>query len=171
MSFSSEVKEELSKRIGSSRHCLLAELAAILYGAGLIRQDANGVVTLYLQDDNSLVIRKFFTILKKAFNIGTSILEDAPDIRENGRIYRPVLRNQEQVTSVLGAIRLMENDGTIKALEDGINPMVTRNSCCKRAFLRDSFLCLGSISDPNKGYHLEFVCSHENQALTLKDMI
>ncbi len=171
MSFSSEVKEELSKHIGSSRHCLLAELAAIIYGAGLIRQAESGEITLYLQDDNSLVIRKFFTILKKAYNIGTSIFEDIPDVRENGRIYRPVLRNQEQVTSVLGAIRLMESDGTVKALEDGINPMVTRNSCCKRAFLRDSFLCLGSISDPNKGYHLEFVCSHENQALALKELI
>ena len=30
MSFSSEVKEELAKHIGKSRHCQLAELAALI---------------------------------------------------------------------------------------------------------------------------------------------
>jgi DNA-binding protein WhiA len=171
MSFSSEVKEELSKHIGSSRHCQLAEIAAILYGSGRVRQSENGEITVYLQDDNSPVIRKFFTLLKKAFNIVTSILEDVPDYKENGRIYRPVLINRDEVASVLGSIRVLEGNGTIRPLDEGINPMVTKNSCCKRAFLRDSFLCLGSISDPNKGYHLEYVCSTEKQALFLQEMI
>ena len=65
----------------------------------------------------------------------------------------------------------MDPDGNIKDLTEGINPMVTKNSCCKRAFLRDSFLCVGSISDPNKGYHLEFDCSLEAQALFLQSLI
>lgn len=30
--------------------------------------------------------------------------------------------------------------------------------CCKRAFLRHAFLKTGTMSDPEKGYHLEFVC-------------
>ena len=29
-------------------------------------------------------------------------------------------------------------------------------ACCKRAFLRGAFLACGSMSDPSKGYHLEF---------------
>ena len=138
MSFSSEVKEELSKHIGSSRHCQLAEIAAILYGSGRVRQSENGEITVYLQDDNSPVIRKFFTLLKKAFNIVTSILEDVPDYKKNGRIYRPVLINRDEVASVLGSIRVLEGNGTIRPLDEGINPMVTKNSCCKRAFLMAS---------------------------------
>ena len=171
MSFSSEVKEELSKHIGGSRHCQLAELAAIVYGAGYIQQDENGQIKLFLQADNSLVVRKFFTLLKKAFNIGTSILESVSDIRENGRIYRPVLVEQDDVMSVLGAIRMIDSDGNVRDITDGVSPMVIRNTCCKRAFLRDSFLCMGSISDPNKGYHLEYVCSYESQAIQLQEII
>ena len=101
MSFSLEVKEELSKHIGSSRHCQLAEIAAIIDGAGFIRAGEDGKLALYLQDDNPLVVRKFFTLLRKAFNIGTSILEDVPNIKENGRIYRPVIVNDKDLHSVL----------------------------------------------------------------------
>ena len=37
--------------------------------------------------------------------------------------------------------------------------LVIQKECCKRAFLRGTFLAAGSISDPEKGYHLEIVCS------------
>ncbi len=171
MSFSSEVKEELSKRVGSSRHCQLAELAAIITLMGRAGYDAKGGKVLYLQADNELALRKFFTLLKKAFNIGTSILEEMPDVREGGRLYRPVLANDADVSAVLKATRLMETDGTVRDFDMGASPLVTKNSCCKRAFLRDAFLCIGSISDPNKGYHLEFVCTTNDQAVLLQSLI
>ena len=55
MSFSSEVKEELLGRIGSSRHCQLAEIAAIIDAAGLIETGENGAVMLFLQDDDAFL--------------------------------------------------------------------------------------------------------------------
>ena len=171
MSFSSEVKEELLKHIGSSRHCQLAELAAIITSIGAVSTDADGEMVLYLQADNGSVLRKFFTLFKKAFNISTSILEEEPDFKKGGRIYRPVLKNEETLLALLKATKLMESDGSIRDFDKGASPMVTRNSCCKRAFLRDAFLCIGSISDPNKGYHLEFVCTSEGQAEQIKELI
>ncbi len=170
MSFSSEVKEELSKHIGQSRHCQLAELSAIVISIGCVSTDENGSKTLYLRSDNALALRKFFTLLKKAFNIVTSILKDEDDLRLGSRIYRPVLNDARQIESVLGALRLLSDDKSVREFDSGINPMVLRNSCCKRAFLRDFFLCTGSISDPNKGYHMEFVCDHEGQALQLMEL-
>ena len=171
MSFSSEVKEELYGHIGASRHCQIAEIAAIVDAAGLVKADEKGNLVLYLQDDNALVVRKFFTLLKKAFNIGNSTFAGNDDYRSQGRIYKPILADQDKIRQVLGAIRMIDENGIVRDPNEGISPMVTRNSCCKRAFLRDSFLCLGSISDPNKGYHLEYVCDREVQALALKEMI
>ena len=170
MSFSSEVKEELSKRTGSSRHCQLAEISAIVTCIGHVGVDEAGNTVLYLQADNAQVLRKFFTLLKKAFNIVTSILEGIPDVKAGGRIYRPVLDSEQDVESVLKAIRLMDQNGNLRNPDDGVSQMVTRNSCCKRAFLRDAFLCIGSISDPNKGYHLEYVCSTPELAQQLSEM-
>jgi DNA-binding protein WhiA len=170
MSFSSEVKEELSKRIGSSRHCQLAEISAIVTCIGHVEVGKGGETVLYLQTDNTQVLRKFFTLLKKAFNIVTSILEGIPDVKVGGRIYRPVLDSEHDVESVLKAIRLIDQNGNLRNPDDGVSQMVTRNSCCKRAFLRDAFLCIGSISDPNKGYHLEYVCSSPELAQQLAEM-
>ena len=171
MSFSSDVKEELVGHIGNSRHCQLAEIAAIISGVGYIKTDSDGHKELFLQADNELIVRKFFTLLRKAFNIGTSILEKDADIKENGRVYRPVPIEETVLEACLKAVKLVTPEGELKDLQDGISPMVTKNSCCKRAFIRDSFLCLGSISDPNKGYHLEFVCDREIQAVQLQEMI
>ena len=170
MSFSSEVKEELSKRIASSRHCQLAEISAIVTCIGHVEAGEGGNTVLYLQTDNATVLRKFFTLLKKAFNIVTSILEGIPDVKAGGRNYRPVLDSEHGAESVLKAIRLIDQNGNLRNPEDGVSQMVTRNSCCKRAFLRDAFLCIGSISDPNKGYHLEYVCSSPELAQQLSGM-
>ncbi len=171
MSFSSEVKEELMGHTAGSRHCQLAGLAAIITNVGYVGQTKDGGNALYLLSDNTQVLRKFFTLLKKAFNIVTSILEDAPEVRYGGRIYSPVLTDARQVETVLMATKLMDSHGNIREFSEGASPLIVRNSCCKRAFLRDAFLCTGSISDPNKGYHMEFVCAYEGQAMLLKDLI
>ena len=46
-----------------------------------------------------------------------------------------------------------------------------KSLCCKRAFLRGAFLSVGSISNPEKGYHLEFVCSDTGQAAQLVEIL
>lgn len=52
-----------------------------------------------------------------------------------------------------------------------VDPLVVKSMCCKRAFLRGAFLAIGSMSNPEKGYHLEFVCSCMKQADQLVDML
>ena len=49
-------------------------------------------------------------------------------------------------------------------LDDPVSELTLKNTCCKRAFLRGAFLASGSVSDPDKGYHLEFVCEDESKA-------
>ena len=171
MSFSAEVKEELLGHTAGTRHCQLAGIAAIITSIGYVGEQEGGGKALYLLSDNAQVLRKLFTLFKKAFNIVTSILEDVPDVRIGGRIYSPVLTDTRQVEDVLMATKLMDKDGNIRDFAEGASPLVVKNSCCKRAFLRDAFLCTGSISDPNKGYHMEFVCNHEGQAMLIKDLI
>lgn len=51
MSFSSEVKEELAKQFGRSRHCQIAELAGILELEGMLDEEGKLVVS----NENSLL--------------------------------------------------------------------------------------------------------------------
>ena len=57
---------------------------------------------------------------------------------------------------------------------DGLEPvkhMLVQNQCCKRAYIRGAFLASGSMSDPEKGYHFEIVCSTEEKAEKLQEML
>ena len=64
MSFSSDVKEELSIQYGRSRHCQLAELAGMLEMSGRIQE---GVPVL--DTDNPLLQEKYGVLMQKAFSV------------------------------------------------------------------------------------------------------
>jgi hypothetical protein len=55
--------------------------------------------------------------------------------------------------------------------EEPVSTLLLKNACCQRAFLRGAFLSVGSISDPSKAYHLEFVCPTMEKAEQLRDII
>ncbi len=145
MSFSSEVKEELTKQFNQARHCQLAELAAILHFCGQYGRTENGSYTIGFQTENEAAVRKGFTLLQKTFNIGVGAKVA-----------------EEQFQNLLAKVG---------DLRKPVNPLLIKNACCQRAFLRGAFLAVGSISDPNKGYHLEFVCTEEDKALQLQKLI
>ena len=69
MSFSIEVKSELCKIIPPGRHCQLAEMAAIVYFAGTVSKAQDGQPEIIITSENEAIQRKYFTLLKKAFNI------------------------------------------------------------------------------------------------------
>ncbi|MBQ2803685.1 MAG: DNA-binding protein WhiA [Lachnospiraceae bacterium] len=145
MSFSSEVREELARHISPARHCQLAELAAIMNFCGQYGRDVEGNFTIGFQSENEAVTRKGFTLLKKTYNIDTD-----------------AVISWEQMDGIFQKIG---------ALDEPVSSLLIKNSCCQRAFLRGAFLCIGSMSDPQKSYHLEFVCTDENKARQLQSVI
>ena len=43
--------------------------------------------------------------------------------------------------------------------------------CCRRAYIRGAFISVGSVNDPEKNYHLEFVLADLSAAEQLRDLI
>ena len=80
MSFSGMVKEELSRQVGTARHCMIAELAAILCSCGKLQHLPQGD-KLKIQIENEAVARKCFTLLQKTFNI-----EKEVSVRESSHL-------------------------------------------------------------------------------------
>ena len=54
---------------------------------------------------------------------------------------------------------------------DRESPEVLQRPCCKKAYLRGLFLSCGSVSDPEKMYHLEMVFSTAEEAREARDLI
>ncbi len=145
MSFSHEVKEELVKHMGTARHCQLAELAAILHFCGQYGRDSEGHFTIGFQVENATVVKKCFTLLKKTYSIDTDVAIDEEKMQE---LYMRFGDVNEPVDEVL-----------------------LKSACCRRAYIRGAFLAIGSISAPEKGYHLEFVTANEKKAKQLQEVI
>ena len=169
MSFSGMVKEELSRQIGTARHCRIAELAALIGFCGRLEHFPQGE-KLKLQTENETVARKCFTLLQKTFNIEKEI-----SVRENShlkrvKVYVLEISDPEEIREILQATKLIADSKFCDTLilQD---MLVVQQSCCKRAYIRGAFLASGSISDPEKGYQFEIVYPDERKAQQLQTII
>ncbi len=168
MSYSAKVKEELADQMTPARHCQLSELAAIFRNCGKINKDKNGTITLGFRTENRIVARKYFTLLKKVYTIDTNIWESMLEEKE---MEFPEIVEKNQVNAILKSLHFMDESGLDMKKTEKISDLLLKRACCKRAFLRGSFLTSGSMSDPEKGYHLEFVCISKVGALQLQEIL
>lgn len=142
MSFSSEVKTELGKQFGRSRHCQIAEMAGMLEMEGCLDKENR----LVLSNANALLQAKYEVLRERAFGAQAQTKEILQALRWD--------KKQDM------AFNCMRADG-----------MLVQQTCCKRAFIRGAFMAAGSISDPNKSYHFEIVCHTMEQAVQLQQLM
>ena len=171
MSFSSSVKDELSRQMPGARHCQIAETAAILSLCGRVKISASDHFWIEIHTENVAVARKYFTLLKKTFNIRTDVSIRSGINPGRSRTYIVAVREHEEALKVLQAVKLINSQGEIGENLSLIRNVVLQNACCRRAFIRGAFLAAGSISAPEKFYHFEIVCPTEPKAEQLKDII
>ena len=168
MSFSSKVKEELSKECNSPRHCCIAETAAIISMCGKVIFDEKDHVRIEIHTENVTVARKYFTLLKKTYNINTDIsIRHSSSLNKN-RSYVLSVNDDETARKILMTCRLMKPFGVIEEDFSISDSLIIQRECCKRAFIRGAFLATGSVSDPVKTYHFEIVCLSEAKAKQLQ---
>lgn len=171
MSFSGNVKDELAGHVNMARHCQIAELAAIFQFCARIEQGENKESALVINAENEVIVKKCFTLLRKTFNIEasackndgkTGILSEQTAIR---------ITDSELVWNIFRTLKLVGDNDVFYGFGEPVNPILIKNSCCRRAYLRGVFLCVGSMSDPVKGYHLELVTDNERKAFQIQQII
>lgn len=163
MSFSSEVRAELSSHLPASRHCQIAELAAFFAFCGKIEHSEDGRVALKIQTENGSLAKKCFTLIKKTFNISACVCLRRISGSDN-IVYRIMLYDPDTVRLMMGALKLI--NPVIEQIE-----MLTSSACCGRSYLCGAFLAAGSVSDPRSSYHFEIVCDLEQTAEAIARMI
>ena len=156
MSFSSEVKAELSLKYADTREGLLAELSALMLASARI-YGGNRPVELRFSSEHEGILRKCFTILGKAFKI-----ENVGSFSEKEEL---IIADEQESVGILKEVYWREDDHPI--LPSAVDDRLLRSESAKRAFLRGCFLASGSVSTPEKFYHLEYVCSTEDLAQQL----
>ena len=170
LTFSGKVKEELSRQWNGEKHCQIAEIAAIISMCGKVTIDSRDRYAVKVRTENISVARKCFTLLKKTFNIEAESLVTIN--KSKGNItYTVVVKQHEDAMKLLQAARLVDGDGEISEEFSTSRNLIVHKSCCKRAFLRGAFLASGSMSHPEKSYHIEMVCASKAKAEQIQKLI
>lgn len=172
MSFSSDVKAELSGSVSGARHCQIAELAAMISMVAYVRYWGGKPVALVIVTERSVIAREIATLIKRLFRY----IPDSSVRRTgtNSRIYKMEINSPEMVNNILLTLKI-ENEKIMSGRNYCQTMKVSRldvmQNCCRRAYVKGVFMTSGSISDPNKGYHLEIVCDNRGRAEFIQEII
>lgn len=156
MSFSNDVKNELSRIETNDPCCDKAELLGLLRMSGaIIIRGSN--VGIHFSTENAALARRVLQILKSNYQVQTEVvITRSRRLKKNNR-YQVRVIPAPQVSKALTELQLLSVESDLK------NPLLN-NHCCKRTFLRGAFLGGGSISRPSSDYHLEMVTGNEDFA-------
>jgi hypothetical protein len=164
MSFSSVAKAEICRPRPESECCELAELAAMIHTAGSI-SISGGALSLRLDTENAAVARRAFLLIKHLYGVHAVTQMHTNPLKHN-HIYSLTV-GASSARMVAMDVRLIGDDG----LGLGADMTFLASRCCKVAFVRGAFLGGGSVTNPEKRYHLEFVCGQKEFAQGLLNII
>ena len=170
MSFSQRVKEETSKIIPETRHCALAELSAIFTASGIF-YPVDGRTVIGLRTENVLVAKTGFSLMKKLFGTAARVSVKERNQGHRGHLYTIVLEDAQAAEKMIRALKLEDAVSRMDLTVRISDRNLLQSECCRKAFLRGVFLASGSLSDPEKIYHLELVADSVEFAEEIQDVM
>ncbi len=159
MSFSNDVKNELSRIETNDADADKAELLGLLRMSGaIIIRGMN--VGIHFSTENAALARRVLHMLKNNYQVQTEVvITRSRRLKKNNR-YQVHVLPAPKVSVAMNELQLLSVESDLK------NPLLATHNC-KRTFLRGAFLGGGSISRPASDYHLEMVTGNENFAQTI----
>ncbi len=150
MSFSGNAKAEICRTVPNKKCCALAECFGILLFCNSFGQDGIRIITESREFGQNLP-----KLFQKAFDVD---FDSFPSMESPGKLVFQI-DDSEKIDTIMGSYGF---DRSTLALH--VNLPVVEEDCCKAAFLRGAFLTGGSVTDPEKGYHLELATTHHSVA-------
>lgn len=152
MSYSSLAKGELCNIRPESECCEVAEAYGLLLYSKLLTDKHDSYST-----DNKAIVSRIAEKAASVCGVYVDVLT-YPKGDESG--YRCVVKipNDEQKKLICERFA-------------GENGGILRNECCIAAFLRGAFLVCGTVTEPQKDYHLEFIAGSERRCDILADVL
>ena len=156
-----DLRSELARVFPEEACCQKAELAGLLKGAGSLELQGAGGMALVLQTRWAAVARKAISLFRERYGVRPTVLASPQTRFKRGHEYllRLTIPRDKTLLTEMGL------------WGEGVPEELVRKRCCAIAFLRGVFLGTGSISNPERSYHLEFVCQGEKFARELCELM
>ena len=157
MSFSSDVKKELSECQSSDIEILKAELYGILLFGKTFREDK-----IVFTTENSYAAKRATYLLERLY---TPIIERQNALRArsgDSRLYKISVVDSNDCRRIYEDFGHSSSQVTLR-----VNRANLPTDSTSAAFVRGAFFACGSVSDPMKSYHAEFCVPHKNLSVDL----
>lgn len=171
MSFSMDTKNELAHIMPEKKCCMLAEIAGFIRMCGSIRLAGGGKFRIVTTTENPAVARHYKKLIKDYFGIDAALEVGQGNTLKKGRAYLLTIGPEDLSEQILRETGILMVKEGMNYISDGIYDGLTRTKCCRKACLRGIFLASGTITDPEKGYHIEFSCNSQILAADVKKLI
>lgn len=152
MSFSQDVKKELSKNESAS----YAQNFAECYGMMLFSRPFTSK-EIKLKTESIHVAERYITLSNQLFSPVIEKQSTLKASRECINLHTVSLILPDECERVYSAFGHIDSAATLR-----VNRANIEDERCLSAFLRGAFMACGSVNDPQKNYHLEFCAAYKN---------
>lgn len=157
LSFSARVKRQIEENLPKAKHCRMAMLGAILSGTGEFGMDPYKIEVF--SENTSLI------------HVTAELMESVFDIKPVTALDAVILDDSRQAKTVLRELGFLTGARQDKVLDPFMPDLLLKKPCCRRAYISGAFLASGSVNDPTKNYHIEFLQEEERGALRLQQFL
>ena len=161
MSYTTKIKEEIAS-IENTKSEMIAELAGFIRNNGTVTKDK-----IVLTTENKKTVERIKTFIKTVYNVDLKIeTKDNTNFSKKELVVMNVTTN---VSNILKDVGYTDSNGefllTPPTYIVGANEEI-------RIYLRDVFLCCGSINDPKTSrYHMELLISEPDEAVFVQKLL
>ncbi len=151
LSFSAAAKAEICRAVPHNHCCALAQCFGVLLFANSFTADSIRIITE--SRDFAYMLPRLFM---KAFGLS---FDTFPSLEAPGKLIFQI-NDPDKIQDIMEAYGFHPDETVVLH----VNLPIVEEECCKASFLRGAFLAGGSVTDPEKGYHLEMTTTHQSVA-------
>jgi DNA-binding protein WhiA len=165
LSFALQVKNELARSPFTKLCCSQAEIKAFLQVNGFLEIGKN-TKKILVPTGYASVARRLFMLLKHTFKVTPGVLTFRKNRFQKKNSYLIQVTGEKDVALISRELDLFSPCSEAKSPEFKEKRQIKEfnDMCCRRAYLRGVFLAGGSLTNPERGYHMEMVVPYESYA-------
>jgi DNA-binding protein WhiA len=167
MSFTAEVKDELSRIVTRRPCCPKAELSALVRVEGTLHVSGPERYRLEIATETAPVARKTIKLLHELYGLKTELTVRRSVLHKTNN-YLITVPQQPKLPQALNDLGILDDSMNISYRIAG---RLVRKDCCAVSYLRGAFLGGGFVADPHGDFHFELTAEAEGLARDLVDLM
>ena len=167
MSFTAEVKDELSRVEAPTRAAELAQLSALVRVCGTLSFRGSGRYSIRIATETGAVARTVIKLTHRLFDLETA-LTVRRSVLHKTRNYLIEIPEQEGLSDDLVRLGILLPG---RGLAPGVPAALVAGAAAREAFVRGAFMAGGFIADPRGEFHLEIAVTGEEFARALSVLV